>query len=42
MEIERDLTRQHDVGNSLRKRLWSCLKTDYGMLNEDTISIFMV
>jgi len=41
MEIERGRSRRHDVRNSLRKRLWTC-KTDYGMLNEDTTSIFMV
>ena len=42
MEIERGRTRRHDAGNSLRKRLRTCRKTDYGMLNEDTTSIFMV
>jgi hypothetical protein len=31
LEIERGSTRSYSVGNSLWKRLWTCLKTDSGM-----------
>jgi len=31
IEIERGSTRSHFVENSLRKRLWTCRKEDYGM-----------
>jgi hypothetical protein len=31
LEIERESTGSHSVENSLWKRLWISLKTDYGM-----------
>jgi hypothetical protein len=42
VKIERERTRRHDVEKWLNKRMCICRKTDYGMLNEDNTSIFMV
>jgi hypothetical protein len=42
MEIERERTRRDDVEKWLNKWMYACCKTDYGMLNEDNTSFFMV
>ena len=38
MESKRGSTRLHSVENSLSKRLWTCLKTDYGMNELQVVS----
>ena len=36
LEVERGSTRSHTLEKSLWKKLWTCRKTDYGMMTTTT------
>jgi len=39
LETERGSTRSHSVENSLWKKLWTCRKTEYRMMNDNSNNI---